>query len=71
MKYLAPFLILFSLISLTDPNGLKVWVAREQITSVLPPTVCGPNAHAKVNTGDTFICVRETVEEVVNRLTSP
>jgi len=68
MKYLAPILLLFSLIGLTDPMGLRVWVQRDQITSVTPATSCGANANSKVNTGDTFLCVRETVQQVVDKL---
>lgn len=70
MKYLAPILVLFGLISLTSPDGLRVWIVREQITSVVPPTVCSGKAGARVNTGDTFLCVQETVENVISQLTA-
>lgn len=68
MRFLAPMLVLFSLICLTDPVGMKVWVMKEQITSVIPAAACGAGSNAKVNTGDTFLCVRETVQEVVDKL---
>lgn len=63
MKYLAPLLVIWSLIALTDPTGLRVWIAKEQVTAITPPTDCGLNARAKVRTGDTFLCVQETVEQ--------
>lgn len=68
MKWLAPLLVLFSLISLTDPTGLRVWIVREQVTSVSPPTSCVESAKSRVNTGDTFFCVRETAQQVVDKL---
>ena len=68
MKYLAPLLVLYGLFALTSPEGYRVWVKGEQVTSVVPPTVCGAGANAKVNTGDTFLCVRESVQQVVDKL---
>lgn len=68
MKYLAPLLVVFSLTTLHDPSGEPVYVARDQIVSISPATNCDARAKAKIGIGTTFLCVLESVEEVVNKM---
>ncbi len=66
MKYLAPMLVLYSMVCLTDPQGFAVWIDRQQVVSVSRSVDCAPAANAKISTGNgTFLCVRETVQQAV------
>lgn len=71
MRILAPILLIISLVMVcfTDPNGFAAWVDREQVVTVTHPLDCVSGANAKVSTGNgTFLCVRETVKEAIERL---
>lgn len=69
MKYLAPLMVVFSMVCLTDPSGFAVWVERNQVVSVTHPIDCTKDAHAKVSTGNgTFFCVQESVKDALSKL---
>lgn len=69
MKYLAPALLVFSMVCLTDPNGFGVWIERNQIVSVAHPIDCTKGANAKVSLGNgTFFCVQETIKDALIKL---
>jgi hypothetical protein len=69
MKFLAPLLVLFSLVCLTSPDGQAVWVAREQVVTVGPNRECTPAAKATLLLSNgSILCVRETVPEAHAKL---
>ena len=69
MKFLAPALVVFSMVCFTDPNGFGVWVERSQVVTVSHPVGCTPLARTKVELGNgTFVCITETVKEALQRL---
>lgn len=69
MKFLAPFFVTFALVPFSDPEGNAVHVNKDQVVSVSAPTSCDARAHAKITFSSTFQCVRETVEQVIEKLT--
>lgn len=68
MKFLAPFFVTFALIPFSDPEGKPVYVVRDQITSVSSPVSCDHRANAKITLNGTFLCVKETVAQVLAKL---
>lgn len=70
MKYLAPILVLGSLLCLTSPDGAAMWLQREHIVSILRPTGdCAPGSQTKITmvNGNT-VCVSEDRKIVVKRV---
>lgn len=72
MKYLAPLLVVFSLVEFTTPNDHSIWVNRDQVVAVTHAASydCKEGSKTKIIYGVSYSCVKETPEEVVNRLTA-
>jgi len=70
MKFVAPALILFSMVCLTAPNGVHgIWVQKDQIVSILHAEGCPDTTNTKVTLGNgTSVCVRETPSEVLKKV---
>jgi hypothetical protein len=71
MKFLAPALVIFSLVCLTGPDGFAVWISTEQVVSVLHPTKdeCAAGSKAKVTFGNgAAVCVLEERKAIVDKL---
>jgi hypothetical protein len=71
MHFIAPALVLFSMVCLTVPNsGHGVWLSKDQIVSILHGEHdCAKGANAKVTLGNgTFACVQETPQQVLKKL---
>lgn len=71
MRFLAPMLVVFSLVEFTTPNDNSIWVNRDQVVAVThaAPYDCKDGANSKIIYGPTFSCVKETPAEVVEKLT--
>jgi len=67
MRYVAPVLILIGLLEFTAPSGRAVFVAPSQITAIGDAAGCSYEKGARLLTSAGFLCVRESVEEVVKR----
>lgn len=70
MKFIAPILVLYSLVCLTSPDGFGVWLEKNQIVSVLRPVGdCAPGSQTKVTLGNgTSVCVSESRKDVVKKI---
>lgn len=70
MRFIAPLLIIFSLVCLTAPDGFAVWVEKDAVVSVLRPTgECHPWAKTKVTLSNgTSMCVQEERKDVVKKI---
>lgn len=65
MKYVAPFLVAFAL--LTDPQGHVIYIVRAQVVAILGPAGCSDDAHAKVVTAAGVICVAEDPNDAAKK----
>jgi hypothetical protein len=68
MRYIAPLLILFSFVSFLAPSGKLIWVNREAVVAVAEPAACAPTAQSRLLTSNGYICVRESLQEAVDKL---
>lgn len=71
MTYLAPLLLLLSLMCLTSPDGFGIWLQKDQVVSILHPAdgECTPGAKAKVTLGNgTSVCVQEDRKAIVKKM---
>lgn len=68
MTYLAPILIVFSLVCLTAPDGNPVWVTREAVISVGNAADCAKGSNAKIGLNQGTLCVQETPQQVLKKL---
>lgn len=68
MKYLAPFLIIFAI--LTDPQGNVIYIARDEVVAVLNPSHygCTSDSHARLLTLGGMICVAEDPADARRKL---
>lgn len=70
MKYLAPLLVAFALIEYTTPSGFAIFLNRDQIVGVTHAneSLCDRGSNARIFTTKGDACVRETVDQVVQKL---
>lgn len=71
MHFIAPALLILSLVCVTSPEGFGIWLQKEQIVSILHPEdgECHPGAKTKVTLGNgTSVCVREERKAVVKKV---
>lgn len=71
MRFIAPALVMFSLVCLTSPDGFGAWLQKEQIVSILHPVDgdCAPGAKTKVTLSNgTSVCVQEDRKVVVKKV---
>lgn len=68
MKYLAPILVIFAI--LTDPMGNTIYVAKKAIVAVTAPVrgECESDARAKIYTSTVQFCVAEDPADVRNKI---
>ena len=68
-------LLLFTLVQFTGPDGSPIWIAPDQVIGVTTDrarcfsTLRPYEAHAHIDTQTGGYCVRETVDQVVDKLT--
>lgn len=73
MKYLAPILLIISiaiaLVEFTLPDGKRVYLVPDQVATLNTAIDCAPAAQTKiVMSGGTYVCVREPIDVVAQRL---
>jgi hypothetical protein len=71
MRLIAPLLILYSMVCLTAPDGVRgIWLQKDQIVSILHgEEECVKGANTKVTLGNgTSVCVRETPKETLRKI---
>lgn len=71
MKFIAPLLVISSLVCLTAPDGFAVWLQKDQIVSILHPVSgdCAQGAKTKVTLGNgTTVCVQEERRDIVKKV---
>lgn len=68
MKYLAPALVVFSI--LTDPSGHSIYVARDQVTAIMNPSplICTQDSHARLLTPSGMLCIAEEPADARHKL---
>lgn len=68
MKYLAPLLVVFAI--LTDPSGKDIYIAADEVVAILhtSPRICTEDSHARVLTLGGLICVAEDPADVKRKL---
>ena len=68
MKYLAPILVVFAI--LTDPQGHVIYVAKNAVVAVTGTVrgECEKDAHAKIYTSTVQLCVAEEPADVRNKI---
>jgi hypothetical protein len=68
MKYLAPLLVVFAI--LTDPQGQIIYVAPDQVVAVLNPSHygCAQDSHARLITLGGPLCVAEDPADARHKL---
>ena len=70
MKYLAPLLLIFAI--LTDPQGNPIWIVKSQVIAIITPqSECSPDSHAKIITGAGGFCVAEDAPDVARKVAAP
>lgn len=67
MKYLAPAIILLALLQYTAPSGHPLWIARDQIVAIGEPVTCGSASGSRIFTANSAVCVRESIDEAVQK----
>lgn len=70
MKYLAPLLVVFGLVEFTTPDGLPIYVNREQVVAVTPSHDydCKAGSLTKIITSNGYSCVTDILEAVRAKL---
>lgn len=71
MRFLAPILLVFSLVCLTSPDGFAVWLNKDQIVSVHRPVdgECSPAAKSRIGLGNgNAVCVQEERSTIVKKV---
>lgn len=71
MNILAPLLLVLSIAMacFTDPQGLGIWVSREQVVSVQHNSGdCAKGSKSKIVTGSGSLCVQETPQQILKTL---
>lgn len=71
MTYLAPILILVSLVlaCFTAPDGQGVWITPNEVVTVSHAHACAAGAQAEISTSNgQHLCVQETPQQVLKVL---
>jgi hypothetical protein len=63
------FNLLFSLIVLTSRDGSPIWVEATQVQIIrIRSAECGPGAGAVIRIGQSTLCVKETSDEIREKI---
>lgn len=67
MKWAAPIFVLIALLQYTAPDGSSIYVNRDQIVAIGGSANCGPGSGSRLFTANSAICVKESIEQAVNK----